>query len=319
MDYSILFLELYEEVHLLKRIIFFTVILLITAAGCTSNPSSNDESEQSLSIYTSIYPLQYAAEQIAGNDATVTSIYPPGVDAHTYEPATKEITEIAEGDLFLYLGADMESFADSIKSALESQPIEFINMETTNPDMFNAGEESDEHGDLDPHVWLDPNRMITIGETIRDELITMSPDNEDVFKENFDSFRYDMQELDKTFHNTLDDKENKTLLVTHAAYGYWESAYGIEQIAISGISSSDEPSQKELTKIAEVAKENDLQYVIFEKNNSNKVASIIQEYIEADKLEIHNLEVLSDEDIANNEDYLTLMKHNLEVLDQATE
>src|SRR5699024_4194202 len=108
-------------------------------------------------------------------------------------------------------------------------------------------------------------------------------------------------------------------LVTHADYGYWESAYDIEQIAISGISSSDEPSQKELTKIEEIAKEKDLQYVVFEKNNSNKVASIIQEDIGADKLEIHNLEVLSDEDIANNEEYLTLMKHNLEVLDQATE
>src|SRR5699024_4639649 len=172
-DYSILFLELYEEVQLLKRIIIFTAILLIVVTGCSSNPSSNDESDQSLSIYTSIYPLQYAAEQIAGNDAAVTSIYPPGVDAHTYESALKEITE---GDLFLYIGADMESFADSIKSALESQPIKFLNMETTNPNMFNAGEESDEHGDLDPHVWLDPKRMITIGETIRDELISMSPD-----------------------------------------------------------------------------------------------------------------------------------------------
>src|SRR5699024_11974872 len=79
--------------------------------------------------------------------------------------------------------------------------------------MFNAGEESDEHGDLDPHVWLDPKRMITIGETIRDELISMSPDNEDVFKENFKVFADDMQELDNAFHNTLDDKENKTLLV----------------------------------------------------------------------------------------------------------
>src|SRR5699024_9396667 len=163
-------------------------------------------------------PLQYAAEQIAGNDAVVTSIYPPGVDAHTYEPATKEITEIAELNLFLYLGADMESFADSIKSDIYSKAIKFLNMETTNPNMFN---------------------------------------------ENFKVFADDMQELDNAFHNTLDDKENKTLLVTHAAYGYWESAYGIEQIAISGISSSDEPSQKELTKIAEIAKENDLQYVVF--------------------------------------------------------
>src|SRR5699024_11802247 len=130
--YSILFLELYEEVQLLKRIIIFTAILLIVVTGCSSNPSSNDGSDQSLSIYTSIYPLQYAAEQMAGNDAVVTSIYPPGVDAHTYEPATKEITEIAEGDLFLYLGADMERFADSIKSDLESQPIKCIDMETKN-------------------------------------------------------------------------------------------------------------------------------------------------------------------------------------------
>src|SRR5699024_1328970 len=153
-----------------------------------------------LSIYTSIYPLQYAAEQIAGNDAAVTSIYPPGVDAHTYEPATKEITEIAEGDLFLYLGADMERFADSIKSALESQPIEFINMETTNPNIFNAGEEAEERGDLDPDVVLDPKRMIAIGETSHDELISRSPDNQDVCKENVKVVADDMQELDNPFH-----------------------------------------------------------------------------------------------------------------------
>src|SRR5699024_11986999 len=106
--------------------------------GCSSNPSSNDESDQSLSIYTSIYPLQYAAEQIDGNDAAVTSIYPPGVDAHTYEPATKEITGIAEGGLFLYLGADMESFEESIKSALESQQMKIFNMETTTAKRFKT-------------------------------------------------------------------------------------------------------------------------------------------------------------------------------------
>src|SRR5699024_12691138 len=113
-------------------------------------------------IYTLIYPLQYAAEQIAGNDAVVTSIYPPGVDAHTYEPATKEITEIAEGDLFIYLGADMESFAVSIKSALESQPIKFLNMKTTNPTMLNAGTEYVETYDLVPHDLLFSTQFNTL-------------------------------------------------------------------------------------------------------------------------------------------------------------
>src|SRR5699024_4081760 len=75
-DYSRLFLDLDEEVQHLRRIISFTAILLRVVTGCSSNPSSDDGSDQSLSIYTSIYPLQYAAEQIAGNDAVVTSIYP---------------------------------------------------------------------------------------------------------------------------------------------------------------------------------------------------------------------------------------------------
>lgn len=294
--------------------------MFVILASCTSDISPNDDTSQSLTIYTSIYPLQYAAEQIAGDEASVSSIYPPGVDAHTYEPATKDVTAIAEGDLFLYLGADMESFADSIKNSLKSQPIEFVSMEDTNPDMFETGKKHDEHdhGDLDPHIWLDPTRMIAIGEIVRDELITASPDNEAEFRENYDAFKEDMQALDASFHDTLDDKHAKKILVSHAAYGYWESAYDIDQIAISGISSSDEPSQKELTEVADIAEENQLKYIIFEKNTSNKVATIIQDHIKAEKLEIHNLEVLSDEDINHDEDYLSLMKQNLEVLDQAT-
>ena len=50
------------------------------------------------------------------------------------------------------------------------------------------------------------------------------------------------------------------------------------------------------------AKELDVQYVIFEQNSSNKITKIIQEYIGAKALSIHNLEMLPDEDIKNNED-----------------
>lgn len=275
-------------------------------------------------------------EQIAGEEASVQSIYPPGVDAHTYEPTSKELTSLANGDAFFYLGAGMEAFAETAANALEGQDISFIEIGAVREDLFRrvehghgddehgneeAHEHEDEHhdhGNLDPHIALDPQRMIGMGEIVTEKLIALKPESEAQFTTNFEQLKEKLTTLDQQFQTVLEKKKNKQIIVTHAAYGYWEERYGIEQISISGLSSSDEPSQKELTAIAKRAKEENLHYVIFEQNSSNKVASIIQDYIGAEKLSLHNVEVLTEEDIANGEDYLSIMEKNLEVLDRAT-
>jgi zinc transport system substrate-binding protein len=111
--------------------------------------------------------------------------------------------------------------------------------------------------------------------------------------------------------------KTKYLLVTHAAYGYWEQRYGLEQIGISGLSPTQEPSQKELTEVIEESKEHNLKYVIFEQNVSSKVAEVIQKEIGAETLQLHNLEAATKEDIQNHEDYFSLMKKNLETIKKA--
>ena len=302
------------------KLLFGLLLLLFLLTACNSS-NENTENEQ-LIIYTSIYPIQYVAEEITGDNATVKSIYPPGVDAHTYEPTSKEITELAKGNAFIYLGAGMESFAETAADALKSQDILFIEIgehdHLFTEDEHKHDDHGHDHGDHDPHIWLDPLRMIEIGEIVKDELVTLNPEKEGEYVENFKALKEDLTTLDEEFTETLETKENKQLLVSHAAYGYWEERYGIEQIPISGLSSSDEPSQKDLAEIARLAEKEELNYVIFEQTGSNRLASIIQEYIHADKLTIHNLEVLTEDNIAENENYLSLMKKNLEVLDQAT-
>lgn len=336
-------------------------ILVFVISGCSSNSSSkepNDTKGKKLEIYTSIYPLQYITEQIGGDNVTVKSIYPPGVDAHTYEPTSKEMTDMAKSDAFIYLGAGMESFAETAASALSKQDVKFIeiakhealfskssdghdghdhgtdtdhNAEADNDhDEHDHGAEADhnaevhddhdghDHGDKDPHIWLDPLRMIDMGAIIKDELITLNPENKKQYEKNYEALTKSLTALDQEFVTSLKDKQNKHILVSHAAYGYWEQRYGIEQIAISGLSSSDEPSQKDLAKIAKLAKEHQIKYVIFEQNASDRVSTIIQEHIKAEALHIHNLEVLTDEDIKNNADYISLMKANLAVLNKAT-
>ncbi|WP_370642273.1 metal ABC transporter solute-binding protein, Zn/Mn family [Virgibacillus salidurans] len=316
------------------KIIYGLIILLtigIFTIGCTPTDGASDNQE-GLTIYTSVYPIQYAVDRIGGETVTAESVYPPGVDAHTYEPTSKDMTTIADSDAFIYLGAGMEGFAETAAEALASQDVRLVEIgeheelfHTDEPQEHNHADESDNeshdghnHGDHDPHIWIDPERMADMAAIIRDELINLNPDEEEQYNTNFNALEEDLMALDEKYTETLQAKDNKKILVSHAAYGYWEERYGIEQIAINGLSSSSEPSQKELTQIIDQAEEHNLDYIIFEQNSSNRVSEIIQEQIGAESLTIHNLSVLTETDIENNEDYLSLMEKNLETLDKAT-
>lgn len=308
----------------MNRILIGTFSLLILFLAACSPSSSSDMKENEFIVYTSIYPLYYIVEQISGDSATVKTVYPPGVDAHTYEPSSKEMIDIAKADAFIYLGAGMESFAETIKNTLQSEDVQFLEIgEYTS--LFSKDHEEHkvedhhhEHGDLDPHIWLDPLRMIDMGKIIKEKLIEINPKNESLYETNFASFEKNMRELDQAYSEKLASKTDKHVMVAHAAYGYWEERYGINQIPISGAIAGDEPSQKELTALVKVAKQHNIEFVIFEQNTSDRVSSIIQQHIGAKELQIHNLEVLTDEDIENEEDYMSLMKRNLDVLDKAT-
>lgn len=313
----------------LFKLLITILLLAIVTAGCGST-SSDSNKDADLTVFTTIYPIQYAVERIGGEAVHVQSVYPPGVNAHTYKPTSKEMTTIAEADAFIYLGAGLEGFAETAANALDSQDVKMIEL-GKHEELFHTDKNHDEdsehkdnqdghtHGSHDPHIWLDPTRMIDMAGLIKGKLIDMNPENKERYIENFSALKKDLLALDKQFKQTLQHKENKEILVSHAAYGYWEQRYGIEQIAISGLSSSDKPSQKELTHIIDLAKEHNLNYVIFEQNGSDHVSKVIQEQIGAEALHIHNLSVLTEEDINNGEDYISLMKHNLKVLDKATD
>jgi len=304
---------------LYKKIVIYFLLSVFLLTSCSNNEEKSNQTE--LLLYTSVYPIQFVIEQITGDEATVRSIYPPGVDAHTYEPTTKEVTAIANADAFIFIGGGMENFAETAAEALQKQNVQLVELSKQKKLFISSqtGEEANNtNKDLDPHIWLDPAKMIEISELIKDLLIELSPNNEEAFTHNFSNLKNELEELDKAYQNVLMEKEHKELLVTHAAYGYWENRYGIEQIAISGLSSSDEPSQKELANIARFALDKDIHYVLFEQTSSSRIGTIIQEYIQAEKLYIHPLEVLTEEDIKNNETYLTLMYKNLDMLDKAT-
>ncbi|UOR13416.1 metal ABC transporter solute-binding protein, Zn/Mn family [Halobacillus amylolyticus] len=337
----------------MKKYIGLIFLLTLVLSACGNETPNEDSADNQLKINTTVYPLQYFTKQIAGDAAQVTSILPPGTDPHTYEPTTKEMIKIAEADAFIYSGAGLESYAETIAESVKPEGVQILEASMgvkleehvhNHDDEENShgegeqaershshkeGKESEEEAHLheeghshdhqgqDPHIWLDPIRSIQLAENIKEVLIELQPGSESQFNKNFNQLEEKLLTLDQQFHDQLENTPKDKIIVSHAAYGYWEQAYGIEQIAVSGLSPTSEPSQKELEEIIQTAEKNQLNYVLFEQNVTPKVSEIVQNEIGAEPLRIHNLSVLTDEDISNEEDYFSLMKQNLEVLIKA--
>lgn len=236
------------------------------------------------------------------------------------------MVDIVEGDAFIYNGAGMEGFADAIKEITEEERVLSIevseNLELIESHEEEHSEESeirgrDDEQDIDPHIWLDPVLARQAAEKIKDELTQLRPGEKDFFEENFKELETELDSLHNTFKEMAFEANNDTFLVSHAGYGYWEERYGLKQIGVSGISPSEEPSQKELQNIIALAEENGLEYIMFEQNIPSKVTEVVRDEVGANTLYLHNLESLSEQELNSGEDYFSLMNKNIENLSKA--
>lgn len=328
----------------MKRIIIASMLFLLVFLAACGNKEANEVNTendvQQVKVYTTVYPLKYFAERIGGDSVSVSSIYPAGANEHTFEPTQKDMMALADADLFFYIGLGLEGFVDNAKKTLSEEHVKMVATvdavseeqleETVHVQEEDTTEESHEqenessedhgsheghdHGDIDPHVWMSPKISQSLALSIKDSLVEISPEHQETFEKNYNQLIEELQTLDAGFEEMANTATNKTFFVSHAAFGYIANTYELEQLAVAGLNSQDEPSQKELTKLIDLAKDKDINYILFEQNVSSKLTEVIQKEIGAESLVLHNLGVLSKEDINNKETYFTLMNKNLETL-----
>jgi len=335
----------------MKKIIPALTVAFASAsilAACGSNTDSSTSDDKKTEIYTSTFATAAIAREIGGNQVNVKMIVPPGADPHSYEPTSKQLTEIAKGDLFLLTGTTLEPYSKKIQESLKGTDVRFVETskdvtllesdatlhaheEEGNTEEEHAHEEAGhddhatdehaheeeehDHGKYDPHVWLDPVNAKAMARSITVALSKEVPKDKATFEKNLKAFDQQADALDKEFKQAVADGSKKELLVTHAAYGYLAERYGFTQLPIAGISPSDEPSQKQLAALVKEARMHDLKYVAFEETVSPKVARVIQKEIGAKSVTIHNLESVTKSQ--QNSSYFKLMEENVQTLEQA--
>ncbi|MEH7442593.1 zinc ABC transporter substrate-binding protein [Bacillus sp. JJ1122] len=319
-----------------RTALIFSILIIIGTflGGCgKESADTKKKNENLLQVYTTVYPLQYFAEQIGGEYVNVETIYPPGSDEHTFEPSQKDMMALADADLFLYVGLGLEGFVDKAGNSLENEDVKLVpvaeelhleedgHKDKAAAEDHGSHEEGSQdghgHGDVDPHVWLDPIYANELALVIKNQLAEQMPEHKETFEKNYSELSGRLKALDQQFAEVTESAKRKEIIVAHSAYSYWEKRYGIDQISISGQSTTNEPSQKELQKLIAHAKDEKIKYVLKEQNFESKLAKMVQEELGAKSMTLHNLAVLTDENIKNKDTYFTLMEDNIATLKKA--
>ena len=177
------------------------------------------------------------------------------------------------------------------------------------------GHEEDEHahdhGELDPHMWLDPVLAVAQVERIRDAFISVDPGNADTYRANASALADELGTLDAEIAEGLSSCRHDHFVTSHAAYGYLAARYGIEQIPVAGLSPETEPSPRELAEISDQIAELGLEYVMVEPVLSGELTSALAREHGIDLISIHAIESVTQAELDDHDDYFGLMRDNL--------
>lgn len=324
--------------------------LVLSACGSEADPGAGDTpSGDAPVVAAAFYPLAYAAEQVAGDHAEVENLTSPGVEPHDAELGIGQTSQLGTADLVVYSEGFQPALDDAVAEhagdgailnvadVVELHPAEDHAHdeeahEEGHPEDEHADEHADEgehageegheeeghddhdHGEFDPHFWLDPLLMADLGDGIAEQLAEIDPDNAADYRANAESFREELTALDGEYADGLASCERDHVVVSHDAFGYL-TRYGLHFVAIAGLSPDAEPSPAELADLADLIEEEGITTVFSETLVSPKLAETLAREVGVETAVLDPIEGLSDE--TEGEDYLSLMRANLAALADA--
>ncbi len=286
--------------------------LAAALVACQSQGPTPPSSANQISVVASFYPLYEFARQVGGELVKVSSLVPTGVEPHEWEPLPREVVEVSQADLFVYNGAGLEPWADRIVIELGAKGP--VVVKATEGMTLRKAEEGSKDSLLDPHVWLDPVRAQQQVLAISTALQKRDPAHAPTYATNADVYLRLLDLLDQEYLEGLRQCASRTLVSTHASFGYLASRYGLTPVAISGLTPEAEASPGRLAQLARELKAQGVTAVYTETLVSPAVAEALAREIGAQVLVLNPIEGLTPAEEAQGKDYLSLMRDNLATL-----
>ena len=282
--------------YFILTVVFICTLFLTT--GCSNDSMDN------IDIIVTNYPTEYITKKLYEDHATITSIYPDGVDISNYKISNKQKKDFAKMDLFVYNGL------------LEKERNLALELLDLNPNLKIIDTAYVLETDYSPEeLWLNPSSLLMMAQNVRlglQEYISSTYLQKEV-DEAYEELKITLSELDADYRLTFEStNNNNTIVVANSALKFLEK-FGLVVYCVDS-----DATDKTISVVEGLIESQEISYIYSfkEEELSDKAKALIEKYPSIKVDELHKLNNLSDNERSEKENYITLMNDNLDALKQ---
>ncbi len=305
-------------------ILIVLTLLCLPLAGCGAEAA---EETDGISVVATVFAPYDFARQLVGDRGEVTLLLPPGSEAHSYEPSPKDIIEIQNCDVFIYVGGVsdawvtdvLESVGDGVRTVTLMDCVELLEEEHVEGMEIDEHEHDDGEVEYDEHVWTSPRNAKLICEKIAAALSEADPEGEAEYSAALEGYCAELDELDAAFTDVVANGVRNTIVFgDRFPLLYFAKAYGLEYYAAwPGCADEAEPSAATVAFLIDKVNEENIPVVFHIELSNEDMADTICEATGAEKLLFSACHNVTRAQFEEGVTYLDLMWQNVDALKEA--
>lgn len=279
----------------LKLLLLVGLTFMMT--GCFKQDDFED-----ITIYTTIYPVEYITNYLYGDYSTITSIYPDGVNTNTYELTNKQIKDYSAMNLYIFNGND-DKEANYVTSIIKyNKNLKII--DATNTMEYNYS---------DKELWLDPSNFLMIALNIKNGILEYTTNHylNETIENNYNNLKIEISKIDANLKLIYENANDTTIVVDDSSFKFLEK-YGFTVISLE---ENDELNDKTILEVKNLIKSGEISYIFTTNADKlNNTVTNIKKQTNVDIVELNTIDNLTDEQRKNKEDYISLLNENIDLL-----
>ena len=256
---------------------------------------------EGIDIYTTVYPVEYITERLYGENSTIHSIYPNGVDVNEYELNEKQIEDYSSTTLFIFNGLNKER--EYVKKFFKhNKHLKIIDVTASMEDIYGIEE-----------LWLDPSNYLMMIQNVRYGLKEYINNHylKNQIDENYNKLKEEISKLDADIYEISSNVDNKMLVVSSDLFKFLEK-YDIEVISLE---ENDNLNEKVILNVINLINDDKVHYIYLKQGE--EISPTIQRIIDETGVEInyfHTITNLTGEERNAKKDYISLMTDNINLI-----
>lgn len=267
------------------------LLLLIAAGETTALASPPEDSSPGSSPTETPPPLRVVAttgmaadllRRVGGDRLEVIALMGEGVDPHLHRPGRSDLRRMLRADLVVAQGLDLEArLAPVLRRLHESGRMVWWLGELVPPDHLLRDPAAPEMAD--PHVWMDPRLWASTARGLGERLAARDPAGASVYRARAEATAVELEALHaRGLAAVATIPTAQRLVVTaHDAFGYFGRSFGLEVMALQGLSTATEAGIADLERLVDVLVERRVPAVFLESTISPRAVEAMLAGVQA--------------------------------------